>query len=135
MSCHSPTLYVNNGVGPDALMTKRSIFLTLSFVANLFLVAAVLLTAYGALWEYSTRSYLRGVSDAVVPYAAAPQQKIEAILAWMSGGPPRKLPDPSRHGQLLQNCGTATFGFVKVADGSGLKARRLLLIGPGGTAI
>jgi hypothetical protein len=39
--------------------------------------------------EYSVRKYLSGFSNAVVPEAAASREKVEAVLAWMSNGPPR----------------------------------------------
>ena len=73
---------------------KRRVFSALSHAANALLIASLLLTAYGATWEYSTRCYLRGFSDAVVPYAASPQQKIEAILSWIGTGPARIASSP-----------------------------------------
>jgi hypothetical protein len=45
------------------------------------------------MWELSVSQYLKGFSDAIVPEAASPQQKVEAILAWMSKGPPRLSAD------------------------------------------
>lgn len=101
---------------------------------------------YSAGWEYSVRQYLRGFSDAVVPAAATPEQKVEAILSWMRSGPPRAIavnPDAlPRHDpettlnykQLLTVCGTATNAFLNLARSSGLNVRRLLLLTPERTA-
>src|SRR5262249_17673206 len=97
---------------------------------------------YSAGWEYSVRQYLNGFSDAIVPAAATPQQKVEAILHWMNSGPPRAVavdPDalPQRdpevtlnYKQLLSVCGTATNAFLNVARSSHLNVRRLLLLTP-----
>jgi hypothetical protein len=107
---------------------------------NALLLAAVCLAFYAMTWEYSTRRYLKGFSDAVVPELAAPEEKISAILAWMAHGPAR-LPlapegttqdrDPTdtlNYESLLKVCGSATNGFINLADSSGLSARRLLLL-------
>jgi hypothetical protein len=92
------------------------------------------------MWEYSTRRYLKGFSDAVIPAEATAEEKIEAILSWMSRGPARR-PDPMgvavvrdptetlNYRALLKVCGSATNAFINLADSSGLTARRLLLLG------
>ena len=97
---------------------------------------------YGLGWEISTRSYLRGFSDAVVPSSATPEQRVESILSWMAGGPARRATnDPDALAQrdpeetlnykvLLAVCGTATNAFVNLARASGLNVRRLLLLNP-----
>lgn len=110
------------------------------FVTNALLVVSLLFVLYTAVWEYSTRRYLKGFSDAVVPALASPEEKITAILAWMGHGPTR-LPaaplgvtqdrDPTdtlNYQSLLQVCGSATNAFINLADSSGLSARRLLLL-------
>ena len=88
------------------------------------------------------RQYLRGFSDAVVPIAATPEQKVQAILNWMNYGPPRPvaadakdLPtrDPEvtlNYRQLLDACGTATNAFLNLSKSAGLRSRRLLLLTP-----
>jgi hypothetical protein len=95
---------------------------------------------YGAGWEFSTRSYLNGFSDAIIPASDDPEQKIEAILQWMAHGPVRRsAADPGGLAarnpedtlniqQLLEVCGTATNEFVNLAQSDGLRARRLLLL-------
>ena len=110
-----------------------------------YAVDAVLLVSLGAsiyagAWELTTRNYLKGFSDAVVPSTDLPEQKVEAILAWMKNGPARRsTPSPDsfsardpeqtlNYSQLLQVCGTATNAFVNLAMSSGLQARRLLLL-------
>lgn len=109
---------------------------------NALLVLCLVGMVYSAGWEYSVRQYLRGFSDAVVPAAATPEQKVEAILSWMRSGPPRAIainPDalPQRdpettlnYKQLLSVCGTATNAFLNLARSSDLNVRRLLLLTP-----
>jgi hypothetical protein len=111
-----------------------------SFVFSGLLAMAILLTAFSVIWEYSTRKYLRGFSDAIVPVSAAPEEKIQAILDWMARGPTRKPAgidgsapdrDPTEtlnYRALLQVCGTATNAFINLADSVGLTTRRLLLL-------
>jgi hypothetical protein len=107
---------------------------------NLLFAVALIALVYAGGWELSVRQYLKGFSDAIVPAAAPPVQKVEAILTWMRGGPPRDvaadpgiLPqrDPEttlNYRQLLAVCGTATNAFLNVARSAGLSTRRLLLL-------
>jgi hypothetical protein len=123
-------------------LTTRPIFRSVWWVSNALLILALVATAWCGVWEYSTRKYLRGFSDAVVPQAESPQQKVEAILAWMKNGPPRlelrnldelSPRDPQNtlnYRQLLQVCGSATNAFLNLARSSGLDSRRLLLLTP-----
>jgi Transglutaminase-like superfamily len=109
---------------------------------NLLLVVVVVSSLYAGVREYSVRQYLRGFSDAVVPEAAAPEQKVEAILAWMRSGPGRYVAanpsvlstrDPEttlNYRQLLAVCGTATNAFLNLARSGDLSVRRLLLLTP-----
>jgi len=103
------------------------------------LVLSILLALYGAVWEYSTRRYLKGFSDAVVLASTSDEDKIKAILNWMAHGPARRGggPEPTlpnrdpihtlNYASLLQVCGTATNAFVNLANSAGLVSRRLLL--------
>ena len=121
-------------------MRDHPFFRTVWAAVNLLLVASLLLLVWGMVWEYSTRRYLKGFADAVVPLSASTEQKVEAILAWMAHGPARRtatdteslaLRDPQdtlNYAQLLQVCGSATNAFVNLASSSGLPARRLLLL-------
>jgi hypothetical protein len=105
-------------------------------------VAAAAALVYSAGWEYSTRRYLDGFSDAIVPDSAPIERQVEAILTWMRSGPPRlmatdvsALParDPQttlNYKQLLAVCGTATNAFLNLARSNGLSVRRLLLLTP-----
>jgi hypothetical protein len=109
-------------------------------VTNLVLFSSTLLLVFGLVWEYSTRRYLEGFAEAVVPLEGTSEEKVEAILAWMRHGPTRRTAeeaesadtrdplDTLNHQQLLAVCGTATNAFVNLADSSGLQARRLLLL-------
>ena len=110
------------------------------FAVNVLLVVSLVSLLYSVGWEFSTRSYLKGFSDAIIPSSDDPEQKVEAILQWMAHGPARpNVADPggltSRNPEdtlniqrLLEVCGTATNAFVNLAQSSGLHARRLLLL-------
>jgi hypothetical protein len=123
-------------------LRERLIFRSVWWLTNLLLVMALAGTVCTGAWEFSTRQYLKGFSDAIVPQAAAPQQKAEAILAWMRNGPPRleaehftelsprDPQDTLNYRQLLQVCGTATNAFLNLSRSAGLNARRLLLLMP-----
>jgi hypothetical protein len=106
------------------------------------LAVALVATLASGVWEFSVRQYLKGFSDAVVPEAAPPQQKVEAILAWMRNGPPRlevtttaqlsprDPEDTLNYRQLLAVCGSATNAFLNLSRSAGLDTRRLLLLTP-----
>jgi hypothetical protein len=105
---------------------------------NLLLLLSLAMACYSVAWEEATRIYLKGFSDAMVPAAAAPIDKIESILAWMTKGPHREVAalnvnprDPEEtlnYRDLLHVCGTATNAFINIARSTGLPARRLLLL-------
>lgn len=121
-------------------MNRHPIFHACWWLTNAVLIVSLAAVVYGAGWEFSTRSYLKGFSDAIIPASDSTDQKIEAILQWMAHGPQRRsaadaaaLParDPEKTlnvQQLLDVCGTATNAFVNLAQSSGLRARRLLLL-------
>jgi len=110
------------------------------FAVNALLLVSFVAVLYSVGWEFSTRSYLKGFSDAIVPASGDPEQKVEAILQWMAHGPVRRsATDPGGMAarnpedtlniqQLLEVCGTATNAFVNLAQSDGLHARRLLLL-------
>jgi hypothetical protein len=126
----------------DKAGNEHRIFRGMWWLVNLLLFVALLFTIATGIREYSVRKYLSGFSDAVVPEAASPLEKVEAILAWMSNGPPRleanntrKLSahDPTdtlNYRQLLQVCGSATNAFLNLSRSAGLETRRLLLLTP-----
>lgn len=121
-------------------MTGGKIFDGAWKAVNVLFAASVLLFIISACWEYSTRRYLHGFADAIVPAAATPIEKAEAILVWMEHGPSRReVAQPGSDGSrdpeqtlnfasLLKVCGTATNAFVNLANSGGLPARRLLLL-------
>jgi len=126
---------------PKARVRSGTLFRAIWYAGNVLLILAVLLAAYAAVWEYSTRKYLKGFSDAVVPASASPEEKAQAILHWMSAGPARRdsgpvvssTPDREpmdtlNYSSLLRVCGSATNAFVNLADSAGLASRRLLLL-------
>jgi len=110
------------------------------YLVNIFLAISLGLVLYSAGWEFSTRSYLKGFSDAIIPFSDDPEEKVEAILTWMQHGPVRRTTeDPDafdarnpentlNYQQLLEVCGTASNAFVNLAQSSGLRAHRLLLL-------
>jgi hypothetical protein len=109
-------------------------------LVNTLLILSVLFALYTVGWEFSTRRYLRGFSDAIVPATAPGDEKIEAILRWMQHGPTRLPYGPSalvpdrdptdtlNYDALLQVCGTATNAFINLANTGNLEVRRLLLL-------
>lgn len=110
------------------------------------LLASVIFLIYSLGWEFSTRQYLKGFSDAIVPKQASPEEKAQAILAWMKAGPERRSGpikriladrDPEEtlnYNSLLQICGSATNAFINLALSSRLQAHRLLLVNVEGQA-
>jgi hypothetical protein len=118
---------------------RHRVFRAVWYAENVLLILSILLCAYSAAWEYSTRRFLKGFSDAVVPQPASEQEKVEAILEWMAHGPARReggpvLSSPDRnptetlnYASLLKICGSATNAFINLAESAGLPARRLLL--------
>jgi len=121
-------------------MKKEFIFHAANFFINVLLISSVLLSLFGLGWEYSTRWYLSGFANAVLPYSSSPEKKVAAILAWMEQGPARETEyysddsesrdpvDTLNYKELLSVCGTATNAFVNLASAGGIEARRLLLL-------
>ncbi len=121
-------------------MEKHPIIRVWWFAVNALLLVSFVAVLYSVGWEFSTRSYLNGFSDAIIPASDDPEQKIEAILQWMAHGPVRRSaadpgglaardPEDTLNIQrLLEVCGTATNAFVNLAQSNGLHARRLLLL-------
>jgi hypothetical protein len=129
-----------HGSGGGA-MKQHSLYRFAWHIVNVALAIAVILAVYSMGWEYSTRRYLKGFSDAVIPASASAEQKVQAILDWMAHGPARQTggaPDASlpnrdptetlNYDALLKVCGTATNAFVNLANSAGLEARRVLLL-------
>lgn len=121
-------------------MTGGKLFDATWKIVNVLFAASVLFFIIASCWEYSTRRYLHGFADAIVPAAATPIEKAEAILNWMERGAARRdatqpgsdgSRDPEQtlnYASLLRVCGTATNAFVNLANSGGLPARRLLLL-------
>lgn len=129
----------SKSVGVQEIRFSRVLLVAWQMV-NILLVLSFISSVFSIGWEFSMRRYLRGFSDALIPALGTPEEKIQAILSWMSTGPAR-LPagpaaavsdrDPSatlNYQALLTVCGTATNAFINIADSSGLTARRLLLL-------
>ncbi len=124
-----------------AAVQRHRVFLAVWYAINFLLIISMLAAMYSIVWEFSTRRYLKGFSDAIIPATAAPEEKIEAIVNWMARGPSRQTSGPDisspdrdptdtlNYNSLLRICGTATNAFINLADSGGLAARRLLLMG------
>src|ERR1700722_11160879 len=121
-------------------MKKKSTVQAAAFAANVLIISSILLTLFGFGWECSTRWYLSGFSNAVLPFTSSPEQKVTAILAWMEHGPTRETEyysddaedrdpvDTLNFKELLDVCGTGTNAFVNLASAGGIEARRLLFL-------
>src|ERR1700679_1503464 len=79
---------------PKAIQGPRNqhhrLFHILWLAVNFLLIVSIFLAAYSAGWEFSTRRYLEGFSDAIVPATSPGDEKIEAILNWLAHGPARR---------------------------------------------
>ena len=129
----NPTKMVTDGRVRDHRFFQAAWVLT-----NLLLVGSLLFLLYALCWEYSTRRYLTGFSDAVVPAAASPEEKVQAILNWMAAGPGRQTGTPDEmfylrdpletlnYRRLLQVCGSATNAFVNLAGRSWPQRKALI---------
>jgi hypothetical protein len=117
------------------------------FATGALVIFALGLFIYGLAWNYSTRRYLRGFADAIIPLDDTAEKKTEALLRWFRDEPQRldtavegagQLRDPVtivQNKQLLKVCGSASNAFINLADAAGLKTRRLLLIAESGTVM
>src|SRR5260370_38732348 len=82
-------------IGRSRRMKGYPILRACWYLANIFLAVSLGLVVFSAAWEFSMRSYLKGFSDAIIPFSDNPEQKVEAILAWFHPAPPRPgTPDP-----------------------------------------
>ncbi|MGH9775194.1 MAG: transglutaminase domain-containing protein [Candidatus Acidiferrales bacterium] len=121
-------------------MRQHPMFRGIWLATNFIVILSLFLVAYSAVWEYSTRRYLEGFVDAVVPNNVPPVGEVEAILNWMQSAPaldpwrgsaPYLKRDPENtlnNPSLLRVCGSATNAFINLANASGLRVRRLLLL-------
>src|ERR1700734_3047794 len=78
---------------------RHPVFRSIWLSVNVLLVVSLFLAIYSAGWEFSTRRYLKGFSDAIVPATSPGDEKVEAILHWMAHGPARR----SSGGEASQN--------------------------------
>src|SRR4029077_15692311 len=100
-------------------MREHSLYRYAWYGVNGLMVLAIALAMFSVGWEYSTRRYLKGFWDAIVPVPAPPEEKIQAILAWMAHGPARgtegpagSVPDPHstialEYHAMVASCGSA----------------------------
>jgi len=134
----------------DSPTGTRRIMTVARCASKLLMLVALALMAYGVVWNFATRLYLRGFADAIIPLSGSPQEKTEALVVWFHHEPQRKDLSPSEpHGllhdrdpvkivqdsHLLKVCGTASNAFMNLADASDLKVRRLLLLDRSGNTM
>jgi len=120
------------------------------FASRAIILAAVCLAIYGLGWNYSTKRYLKGFADAIIPLSGSAQEKTEALVEWFHHEPKRadsSLPvsagvfdgrDPVyivQNARLLGVCGTSSNAFMNLAAAAGLRVRRLLLLDQHGGTI
>lgn len=87
----------DQGEMPEITGMKRRFVFRISWqVVNALTVASALLLLNSIGSEASTRRYLRGFSDAIVPATAPAEEKVESILSGMAHGPARLTDDGSR---------------------------------------
>jgi Transglutaminase-like superfamily len=127
-------------VVPEAIVARHRLFWLATYIINFLFLSALFGVVWTTVWEYSTRRYLKGFSDAIIPATASPEEKIQSILDWISRGPsrltsgfamPQQDRDPTdtlNYQSLLRVCGTATNAFINLANSGGLPARRILLL-------
>jgi hypothetical protein len=124
----------------DPEIKRHPVYRSAWFAVSALAVVSIFLALYSAGWEFSTRRYLKGFSDAIVPATSPGDEKVDAILHWMAHGPARKTSaagtlqddrDPTdtlNYEALLQVCGTATNAFINLVDTGHMEVRRLLLV-------
>jgi hypothetical protein len=112
-------------------------------LSRVLVFVGIALLTYGLAWDYSTRRYLEGFADAIIPLDGTPGQKSEALLNWLRNAPERRgggldhasPRDPVgvvQDARLLKVCGSASNAFINLGEAVGLKTRRLLLLSAGG---
>jgi len=120
------------------------------YASRVLIIAALALFAYGLVWNFSTRRYLKGFADAIVPLAGSSEEKTEALVEWFHNEPRRidhPVTESTEHihdrdpvsivksARLLKICGSASNAFMNLADAADLKVRRLLLLDPSGNVM
>lgn len=114
-----------------------------SYLSRMLAFIGIALLVYGLAWNYSTRRYLEGFADAIIPLDGTPEQKSEALLDWLRHAPERKEDDLDhasprdpvgvvQNARLLKVCGSASNAFINLGEAVGLKTRRLLLLNAAG---
>jgi hypothetical protein len=113
------------------------------YLSRMLVFVGIALLVYGLAWNYSTRRYLKGFADAIIPLDGTPEQKSEALLDWLRHAPERRGGDSDyasprnpvgvvQDARLLKVCGSASNAFINLGEAVGLKTRRLLLLNPAG---
>ena len=64
-------------------------FRGIRFASWVLIFAALALFAYSLAWNFSTRRYLKGFADAIIPLDGSPEEKTEALVEWFHHEPQR----------------------------------------------
>jgi hypothetical protein len=122
----------------------------LRFASRVVMAAAVALSAYGLVWNFSTRRYLKGFTDAIIPLAGSAEDKTNALAEWFHHEPQRiETPEAGstnllsdrdpvnivKNERLLKVCGSASNAFMNLAMAADLPVRRLLLLDQSGSVM
>ena len=59
------------------------------FANKILIFASLALFAYSLAWNFSTRRYLKGFADAIIPLDGSPEEKTEALAEWFHNEPQR----------------------------------------------
>ena len=113
------------------------------YLSRMLVFVGIALLVHGLAWNYSTRRYLEGFADAIIPLDGTPEQKSEALLEWLRHAPerragefdhasPRDAVGVVQDARLLKVCGSASNAFINLGEAVGLKTRRLLLLDTAG---
>jgi hypothetical protein len=148
MITKEPSLSTNYKTHPPLFQGGGMMVVQIGF--QLVILGAIALLAFGIAWNFSTRRYLKGFADAIIPLEGSPKEKTEALADWFRHEPQRNnFPtsgsagllhdrDPVnivQNARLLKVCGTASNAFMNLADASGLAVRRLLLLDTSGNTM
>lgn len=138
---YSPPISSESQDGPSSI--RGASMTVVRFASRLVMFSALAVTVYGLGWDFSTRRYLKGFADAIVPLSGSPQERTEALVEWFQHEPRRNDPplpvsaglfedrDPVnivQNARLLSVCGTSSNAFMNLAVAAGLRVRRLLLL-------
>ena len=134
----------NIGISGESIAaSQRRRVALLKSASGAVVIGAFLILVYGLGWNYSTKRYLKGFADAIIPLSGSPEEKTEALVEWFHHEPGRinfHVTEPAgemyerdpvsivQNARLLGVCGTSSNAFMNLAIAAELKVRRVLLL-------